>query len=87
MKQVRVQYFALLREQAKRGEEKVETAAGTPAALYAELARRHGFTLAAEQVMRRWTKEPEWLLFLPLREVEAQTWLAVQKRDEIQNVP
>jgi len=47
MKQVRVQYFAVLREQAKRGEERVETNAGTPAGLYQELARRHGFTLPA----------------------------------------
>lgn len=50
MKQVRVQYFALLREQARRSEEFVATTAGTPAALYAELARRHGFTLPAERV-------------------------------------
>ncbi len=50
MKVVRVQYFALLREQARRAEERVETAAGTPAALYDELARRHGFTLPAERI-------------------------------------
>jgi molybdopterin converting factor subunit 1 len=50
MKRVRVQYFALLREQAKRVEERVETAAATPAALYDELARRHGFTLSVEHI-------------------------------------
>ncbi|MBE2212378.1 MAG: MoaD/ThiS family protein [Opitutaceae bacterium] len=42
---VTVQYFALLREQARRTEEQIATAAGTPAALYAELRVRHGFTL------------------------------------------
>ncbi|HTX64388.1 MAG TPA: MoaD/ThiS family protein [Opitutaceae bacterium] len=49
MKRVHVQYFALLREQARRAEEAVETAADTPAALYRELAARHGFTLPAER--------------------------------------
>lgn len=50
MKRVRVQYFAMLREQAQCDEELVETAAETPAALYDELAGRHGFTLPAAQV-------------------------------------
>jgi molybdopterin converting factor small subunit len=50
MKRVRVPYFAMLREQAQRDEELVETAAGTPAALYDELAGRHGFTLPAAHV-------------------------------------
>jgi molybdopterin converting factor subunit 1 len=40
-----VQYFALLREQAGRSNERVSTAAKTPADLYAELRGRHGFTL------------------------------------------
>lgn len=40
-----VQYFALLREQAGRTEEHVQTLAPTAAALYAELSQRHGFTL------------------------------------------
>ncbi len=48
--QLKVQYFALLREQAGRSEETVETAAVTPADLYRELASRHGFTLAREQL-------------------------------------
>lgn len=47
MKCIQVQYFAGLREQAGRGEEKIETSADTPAALYRELCRRHGFTLPA----------------------------------------
>jgi molybdopterin converting factor small subunit len=50
MKHVRVQYFAMLREQAHCHEETIGTAAGTPAALYEELRRRHGFSLAAAQL-------------------------------------
>ena len=46
MKTIAVQYFALLREQAGRGEETLQTAATTPGELYAELQSRHGFTLA-----------------------------------------
>ncbi len=48
--QLRVQYFALMREQAGRSEENLETAAATPAELYGELAARHGFTLARGQL-------------------------------------
>ena len=47
---IHLQYFAILREQAGRSTESVETAATTPAALYAELAQRHPFTLAATQL-------------------------------------
>lgn len=47
---LRVQYFALMREQAGRSEETLETAATTPAELYGELATRYGFTLAREQL-------------------------------------
>lgn len=50
MKAVTVQYFALLREQAARNHEVVETSAESPGALYAELAARHGFTLRPEQL-------------------------------------
>jgi molybdopterin converting factor small subunit len=50
MKRVRVQYFAMLREQAGCSEELVETAAPTPGRLYHELAARHGFSLPAERV-------------------------------------
>lgn len=42
---LRVQYFALLREQAGRSEETLDTAARTPAELYDELQRRYGLTL------------------------------------------
>jgi molybdopterin-guanine dinucleotide biosynthesis protein A len=45
-----IQYFALMREQAGRSEERLETTAATPAELYAELNARYGFTLAREQL-------------------------------------
>jgi molybdenum cofactor guanylyltransferase len=48
--QLKVQYYALMREQAGRSEETVETKAGTPADLYAELVSRYGFTLSREQL-------------------------------------
>jgi molybdopterin-guanine dinucleotide biosynthesis protein A len=48
--QLKIQYYALMREQAGRSEETLETSAATPADLYAELAARYGFTLAREQL-------------------------------------
>jgi molybdopterin converting factor subunit 1 len=48
--QVNIRYFALMREQAGRSEETLETAARTPADLYAELMARYGFTLGQEQL-------------------------------------
>jgi len=48
--QLKIQYYALMREQAGRSEETLETSARTPADLYAELAARHGFTLSREQL-------------------------------------
>ncbi len=50
MKAVRVQYFAILREQRGLAEEAISTAAATPEALYEELRSRHGFTLPAARV-------------------------------------
>jgi molybdopterin converting factor subunit 1 len=50
MARVHLRYYALLREQAGRQAETVETAARTPAALYAELAARHGFQLPQAQL-------------------------------------
>jgi molybdenum cofactor guanylyltransferase len=47
---LKIQYYALMREQAGRSEETVETKASTPAELYVELRARHGFTLPAEQL-------------------------------------
>ena len=50
MARVHMRYYALLREQAGRQVETVETAATTPAALYAELTARHGFRLPQAQL-------------------------------------
>jgi molybdopterin converting factor subunit 1 len=47
---VRIQYFALLREQAGRSEETVQTEAATPADLFSELTARYGFTLTRDQL-------------------------------------
>jgi molybdopterin converting factor subunit 1 len=47
---IRVQYYALLREQAGRSDETVTTGAGTPRELYAELRARYPFTLPAEML-------------------------------------
>ena len=49
-REIRVQYFALLREQAGRSEEKLTTSARTPRDLYAELRARYPFTLPAEML-------------------------------------
>jgi len=48
--QLQIRYYALMREQAGRSEESIETSAATPADLYAELTSRHAFTLAREQL-------------------------------------
>jgi molybdopterin-guanine dinucleotide biosynthesis protein A len=48
--QLKIQYYALMREQAGRSEEMLETSAATPADLYAELVARHGFTLSRDQL-------------------------------------
>jgi molybdopterin-guanine dinucleotide biosynthesis protein A len=48
--QIKVQYYAILREQAGRSEETVATAARTPRDLYAELQRRHPFSLGADSL-------------------------------------
>ena len=48
--QVKIQYYALMREQAGRSEETLETSAATPADLYTELTARYGFTLSREQL-------------------------------------
>jgi molybdopterin-guanine dinucleotide biosynthesis protein A len=44
-KQIRVQYYALLREEAGRSEEAVATRARTPRELFEELKARHPFSL------------------------------------------
>jgi len=72
---VRVQYYALFREQAGRSEESLTTTAATPAALYAELQSRHPFKLAPEQLkvaintdFRDWTaslSDGDTVVFIP----------------------
>jgi len=47
---VRLEYFALLREQRGLASETVQTAAVTARDLYRELASAHGFTLGVERV-------------------------------------
>ena len=49
-KQIRVQYFALLREQAGRSDEQLTTTAHTPRDLYNELRKRYPFSLAPEML-------------------------------------
>jgi len=47
---LKIHYYALMREQAGRSEETLDTTASTPADLYSELAARHGFTLSRDQL-------------------------------------
>lgn len=47
-RRLKVRYFAMLREQAGRSTEELETQAGTPRQLYDELRRLRGLTLAPE---------------------------------------
>lgn len=49
-KTLRVQYFAVLREQAGRTDETIDTSAATPADLYEELRARHPFQLSPGQL-------------------------------------
>jgi molybdopterin-guanine dinucleotide biosynthesis protein A/molybdopterin converting factor small subunit len=49
-KHIKVQYYALLREQAGRSDEALETAARNPRELYEELKARHPFSLAPEML-------------------------------------
>jgi molybdopterin-guanine dinucleotide biosynthesis protein A/molybdopterin converting factor small subunit len=49
-RQIRVQYYALLREQAGRSDETLTTRSRTPRELYAELRARYPFTLPAEML-------------------------------------
>ena len=48
--QLKIHYYALMREQAGRSEETLDTSAATPADLYGELLTRYGFTLTREQL-------------------------------------
>lgn len=49
-KRVLIHYFALLREQRGKSKEWFKTEAETLGDLYAELKKKHGFTLEAEQL-------------------------------------
>jgi len=49
-KHIKVQYYALLREQAGRSDEALVTAARTPRELYEELKARHPFSLAPQML-------------------------------------
>jgi molybdopterin-guanine dinucleotide biosynthesis protein A len=50
VRDIKVQYYALLREQAGRSAETLSTRARTPRELYAELAGRYPFTLPADML-------------------------------------
>lgn len=47
---IKIQYFAVLREQRGLAEETVATETATPGELFTQLRVRHGFTLAPEMV-------------------------------------
>ncbi|MES1196723.1 MAG: NTP transferase domain-containing protein [Steroidobacter sp.] len=49
-RKLKVQYFALFREQAGKRDETVESVATSPSLLYAELKQRYGFTLEMKQL-------------------------------------
>ena len=49
-REIRVQYYALLREQAGRSDETLTTGARDPRELYAELSARYPFTLPPEML-------------------------------------
>jgi molybdenum cofactor guanylyltransferase len=73
-KRISVQYYALLREQAGRREEVLDTEASTAQELYAQLAQRYPFTLPA-QVLRVAinTQFAEWST--PLRSGDAVVFI------------
>jgi len=50
MKRVQVNYYAVLREQAGRAEEWVDTRAPTPRELYEELRTRYAFVLTPDKL-------------------------------------
>ena len=72
---VTVQYYAQLREQAGSSAEQAETAAPDLAALYDELAQRHGFSLprgvlkvAVNAQFTEWSQAPQAgdvIVFIP----------------------
>lgn len=75
MPRVHLRYYALLREQAGLQAETVDTAAPSLAALYEELAARHGFRLplvqlrvAVNSAFTEWSRlvaEGDEVVFIP----------------------
>ncbi len=73
---IRVLYFAQLQEEARRGEESIETDAATPRDVWTELRARYNFSLGTHQVLPAVDEEfRDWdhplrpgsaLAFLPL---------------------
>jgi molybdopterin converting factor subunit 1 len=49
-KQIRVQYYALLREERGTSAERITTTAATARELYFELQKKHGFSLGLERL-------------------------------------
>jgi len=49
-KKINIKYFAVLREQAQKNEEKLETNSDTVGELYGELALRYGFSLGTSHI-------------------------------------
>lgn len=73
-RQLTVQYFALLREQAGRREERLLSTARTPAELYQELRGRYPFTLGTEALRVAVNAEfAEWST--PLHEGDAVVFI------------
>lgn len=73
-KQIHVQYFAVLREQAGRADETLQTTAATPAELYEELRVRHAFQLAPTQLRVALNAEfSDWRA--PLKENDAVVFI------------
>ena len=64
---IKVQYFAILREQRGLTEEPLKTDTTTPAELYEELKARHRFTLPANRI-RAAINDEFVALTAPLRE-------------------
>jgi molybdopterin converting factor subunit 1 len=70
-----VRYYAILREQAGRSEEGIDTGAATPADLFAELRTKYSFTLGPAQLkvainaeFRDWQtalKDGDSVVFIP----------------------
>ena len=71
---VRVQYFAILREEAGRSEEEVSTSARTLGDLYEELSARYGFGLPRERLKVVVNEEfDEWTR--PVREGDTSVFI------------